>query len=265
MSICVTDIGNTNTKLALFQEGSLRKFISVSSKMEDTASLERFLKENSISEIFITSVNDKSLLMLTTFLSEMSICYTLFDPQKSKLALDVEEPHLVGQDRIANAYGALHHFPCNNCLVIDIGSAVNFDLIAKEGSFIGGAIYPGVQASSRALSSFSEKLPLIEISKPNSALGKDTQSDIKSGIYFGLLGAIERISAELCFEMGSASSVKIIATGGAFQQSDMNTSDNIEQFTSDLKDLVDIIDPYLTLVGVYELYKEQSLKKQEKE
>jgi type III pantothenate kinase len=42
--------------------------------------------------------------------------------------------------------GAINHFPNNPLLVIDIGSAITFDVIDKNGLHHGGLIMPGMKA-----------------------------------------------------------------------------------------------------------------------
>lgn len=264
MSLCIIDIGNTNVKIGFFAGDRLEEARSIASSSDLKGILHPFLQSKSIEKAFIASVQPETEKIIRSLLEGLKIPITTFDPVLLSLTLDVEEPQALGQDRIANAYGALHHFPTFDCVVVDIGTAVTFDFVTKEGSYIGGAIYPGIDISAKALSQYTNKLPYVQVLKPESPLARTTETHLQSGIYYGLLGAIERIVAELCLTAPSPSSVKIIATGGATRIENTAMCESKVEFVNDLKELVDFIDPHLTLVGLYEIFKEHIIKKQEK-
>lgn len=154
-------------------------------------------------------------------------CKALAPSDFKRLATDETFP-LLRPDRIANIFGALYHFPLNDCVIVDIGTTVRFDYVTKHGVYLGGAIFPGI---------LTEELP--------PALGKDQRSQEKSGCYFGLLGAIERIVAELRLSSETPSGVMTVATGGR---------SGIMQ--KDLEDFIDKVDPELTLMGLNQILKE---------
>jgi len=264
MSLCVIDIGNTNVKIAFFKEDRLEESRSISSKSCLKEHLTPLFQSRSIDKAFIASVHEETEKSIKEILSALNISTVMLDPSRLGLTLDVDEPKAVGQDRIANCYGALHHFPTFDCIVVDIGTAVTFDFVTKEGSYLGGAIYPGIDISAKALASYTDKLPVVQVLKPESALSRTTESHIQSGIYYGLLGAVERIISELRLTSASPSSVKVLATGGATRIENTTMCEDKVLFVEDLKDLVDFIDPHLTVVGLYEIFKEQLSKKQEK-
>lgn len=238
----VLDIGNFRIKGAFFDGDTLKKSFSLPLTGE---SLKEQLQP--VEHCLISSVNDLALTEVKKILDVKNIPYRLIDFSKLKVVLEVDEPTALGHDRIANVYGALYRFPQNDCIVIDLGTAVTFDLIGKEGRYLGGAIYPGMEIGSKGLNLYTDKLPKVEVKRPASVLGKTTETHIQSGLYWGLLGAIERIVAELRQTANSPGSVKVIATGGATRK---------EEFTADFSDLVDLIDPELTLIGLHEILKE---------
>lgn len=242
----VLDIGNQRIKGGLFQEKTLVDAFRLPAHPLPKEELMRRLANRPITHVLISSVNAKAEEDVKRSLEEQKIAYAFLDPANLKLQLDVDEPLQLGHDRIANAYGALCRFPTNDTLVVDIGTAITYDLVAKEGRYLGGMIYPGAELCAKALHTFTDKLPTVTPKKPPSALGKTTETHIQGGIYWGQLGAIERTIAELRLTAASPSSVKVIATGGATQKE--NT-----EFVSDLNELVDLIDPYLTLLGLNEI------------
>lgn len=239
----VIDIGNSRTKGALFEGKQL---------VEAFDWKQAPLQGKSIQTAFISSVNAKADEEIKKQLEQLKIPYQFLNNSTLRLVLEVDEPQALGADRIANAYGALSRFPINDCIVIDVGTAITADFIIKEGRYLGGMIYPGGTLCAKSLHDYTDKLPLVTLKKPESALAKTTETHLQAGIYYGQLGAIERMIAELRLSAVSPSSVKVIATGGALQ-ADL-------EFAEDLKDLVDQIDPHLTLLGLHEILIEQRKK-----
>jgi type III pantothenate kinase len=243
----VLDVGNSQIKGGFFDEGKLVEAFSLSSHPLPKEELLKALSGKTIEKALVACVNAKPEELLMATLSELKIAPLFLDYAKLKLVLDVDEPEAVGQDRIAGAYGALMLFPLSDCIVVDIGTAITVDLVAKEGRYLGGMIYLGAHLCAKALAEYTDKLPLVAVKKIPSPLAKTTETHLQAGIYYGQLGAIERLIDELRATAPSPSSVKIIATGGATRE---------EAFASDLKELVDIIHPHLTLVGLHEILTE---------
>lgn len=259
MILCL-DIGNTYVKAGVFSNDILIEFHSIIPSKLNNELIELIAKCKP-EVAFISSVEKKSEGIIIPLFDNLGLKYIKMDRSLISLQISLDEPDQLGEDRIANSYGVLKLFPSNDCLVIDIGTTLTFDFVSKEGIYLGGAIYPGVDISLKSLSEGANMLPLVSLEKPTLALGKSTTSHIQSGIYYGLLGAIERISAEICLSAESPSSVKIVATGGLTKA---KSSLLASLFYEDLKDIVDFIDPSLTINGTYEIFKEHLSKKQEK-
>jgi type III pantothenate kinase len=120
-------------------------------------------------------------------------------------------------------------------VVIDIGTAITFDVVSKNCEFLGGIIAPGPEISARALSGHCALLPYIKLRKPQKAIGKNTWDNINLGLYWGIAGLIERGVKNIEMELGEKP--KVIGTGGA-----------IDLF-SDIR-IFDEIIPTLTLEGI---------------
>lgn len=127
------------------------------------------------------------------------------------LKVEYDPPHAVGADRIANALGALDRFE-PPIIVVDFGTATTFDSIDASGSYLGGAILPGVTLSSEALFTKAAKLPTVAYQAPATALGRNTVHSLQSGIMLGYAGAIDALAERITAELGGK--VKVIATGG---------------------------------------------------
>jgi type III pantothenate kinase len=260
----VIDVGNTMIKAGYFEQDVLVDTFSCQSKSLLKNEWKDFLQKRQVEHTLVASVHTKAELELRAILTENNLSYDLLDIQQLSLILDVDEPENVGHDRIANLYGALHHFPQNDCIIVDIGTAVTFDFVTKEGCYKGGAIYPGFEISAKGLSEYTDRLPFVSVQRPDSPLGRTTLAHIQSGLYYGLLGTVERIIFELKQQTTSPSSVQVLATGGTIQSDQLSSCHTKVSFISDLKELVDFIDPYLTLIGLNEILKEFIHKKKEK-
>ncbi len=108
------------------------------------------------------------------------------------LSLALEEPDLVGLDRVcaaAAAYETLGHA----CVVASFGTAITIDCVNDEGAFMGGSILPGMRLQAKSLGSVIAPLPDVTIERPTSVFGTDTASAIRNGVVFGVVGAVREI------------------------------------------------------------------------
>jgi len=136
-----------------------------------------------------------------------------FITSKSMPKIDIlyEKPEEIGADRVANAVAA-YAFYGGPVIVLDFGTATTFDCISRKGEYLGGAIAPGPGISAESLARYTAKLPVVEIAKPDKAVGKSTESAMRSGLFFGYIGLIKEILSRLKKEMNGTPYV--IATGG---------------------------------------------------
>lgn len=164
-------------------------------------------------------------------------CEALFVQTGEQVGLTVryDPPHAVGADRIANALGALARWT-PPILVVDFGTATTFDAIDASGAYVGGAILPGVEVSSKALVGRTAKLPQIELKKPERAVGRNTVESLQSGVVLGYAGAIDALARRMEAELGGEAT--IVATGG------------LGALFVDLCDSIAVYDPHLTLDGL---------------
>lgn len=122
-----------------------------------------------------------------------------------------ETPHTLGYDRIAGVVAASNLFPNIHCLVIDAGTAITYDLITSDKTYIGGAISPGIQLRFRALNEFTGKLPLGRINELKTFPCKNTIDCIEHGVMHGVIAEINEY-IQLCRQ--TYSPLQIIITGG---------------------------------------------------
>ena len=123
----------------------------------------------------------------------------------------VVERRRIGADRLLAALAAYHRAR-SACIVADLGSALTIDGVSAEGVFLGGVILPGLRMAARALSTDTAFLPEVELTFPESVLGRDTTAAIRSGLLWGWREMIEGLVGKLKAEVGGSS--QVFLTGG---------------------------------------------------
>src|SRR5690242_14756291 len=136
----VIDIGNVRIKGGLFENGKLAYNFTFAAFPYSKDKFTSHIAGKVIQMAFISSVNSQLEMHIKTALSEASIPYEFLDYAELQLKLEIEKPEELGHNRIANAYGALASFPLNDCIIVDIGSAITCDLVTKDGRYLGGMI-----------------------------------------------------------------------------------------------------------------------------
>jgi type III pantothenate kinase len=116
-----------------------------------------------------------------------------------------------GPDRLANAAGAFDRHG-GDVVVVDFGTATNFDVVAQDGAYVGGVIAPGVNLSLEALAAGAAALPHVDVSQPERVIGTNTVACIQSGVFWGYTGLIEGLTNRIKEEYGR--SMKVVGTGG---------------------------------------------------
>jgi len=158
---------------------------------------------------------------------------------KTGVRLRVDNPRAVGADRVANvaAVGVRYGGPA---CVVDFGTATTFDLVNADGEFIGGAIAPGIGIAADALVQHTAQLPRVALEPPPSPIGRNTVQAMQSGLIWGYVGLIEGLVARFRQMLGPE--MTVIATGG------------LAATMARLTDVIDHVDPWLTLEGIRVIY-----------
>lgn len=127
------------------------------------------------------------------------------------LKIDYRSPETLGADRIAAATGATAIAPGKTCLVVDMGTAITYDVVTADGRFIGGNIAPGIFVRLEALQHFTRALPLVETDGDCPRWGYDTETAMRSGAIRGVVGELQYYRH--CLR--SESPATVILTGGS--------------------------------------------------
>jgi type III pantothenate kinase len=130
---------------------------------------------------------------------------------RTGMPIAIDNPHEVGADRIVNSVAAFRRYG-GPCIVVDFGTATNFDCVSEAGEYIGGAIAPGIEVSVEALTTRAARLLKVEFVEPPQAIGRSTVGALQSGIIFGTVAMVDGLVARLKAELGAEALV--VATGG---------------------------------------------------
>ena len=221
--LLAVDIGNTTIAVGIFEKKKLVKEWRVRSEREKTSDeygimLVELLRTSGLEPSMIKGVIISSVVPPLTPVFQ-SLSQGLFGFRalvvgpglRTGMPILYENPGEVGADRVVGSIAAFekHGGPA---IVVDFGTATTFDAITEKGEYLGGAIAPGIQISAEALYLKTAKLPRIEIAKPKKAVGRTTVASMQSGLYFGYIGLVNAIIAEIKKELGTKA--KVVATGG---------------------------------------------------
>ncbi|MCW3475210.1 type III pantothenate kinase [Limobrevibacterium gyesilva] len=221
--LLVVDAGNTNVVVAVHDGAQWRGIWRVATDPQRTSDEYAVwlltllnlsgVKREEVSAAVIGTVVPAALYHLRR------LCRDWFDvePLIARATLDwgfdikVDNPEEVGADRLLNALAG-HRTYGGPLVVIDFGTATTFDVVDRDGAYLGGVIAPGINLSIEALHRAAARLPRIGIGRPQAVIGRGTVSAMQSGIYWGYVAMIEGLVARIQTEYGGR--LKVIATGG---------------------------------------------------
>jgi type III pantothenate kinase len=228
----VIDIGNTKVKIAVFDKQSLIKKASLSNLSLNKVS--DWLNAYPIINIILSTVK-KQPDKLIQYLSSTHTVINLNHKTPLPVTIEYSTPETLGKDRIAAVVGGNELFPNENILVIDIGTAITYDLIDANNRYLGGQISPGRSIRFKALHTFTDQLPLISRSGNWPEIGNSTESSIQCGVQVGILHEINGFVSQ--YEK-KYNPLRVIVTGG-----------DVNLFVSRLKNQI-FANPNLVLSGL---------------
>lgn len=260
--IFVLDVGNTNIVLGVYAQDQLKHHWRIETnryKSEDEYGIlvkslfkHEGLAFDDIQGIIISSVVPPLMFTLEIMCKKyFGIKPLIVGPGiKTGLNIKYENPREVGADRIVNAVAAIHEYG-NPLIIVDFGTATTFCYIDEQNQYMGGAIAPGIGISTEALYSKAAKLPRIEITHIENVIGKNTVTSMQAGILYGFVGQVEGIVSRM--KAKAEKTPTVIATGG------------LANLISSESSMIDIVDPFLTLKGLYLIYNRNAEKEGRKD
>jgi len=206
----IIDIGNTSTKLAVFQ----RDKVLIAKTVEGFSlviEVENLLKQfTEIKRGFVSSVGFLSEDELKTLEKRLPMT-VLNSTLKLPFKVHYKTPNSLGADRLALMAAAATQYSGKNVLVIDAGSCITYDFIDSKKNYLGGAIAPGIQMRYKSLGDFTSSLPTLQKIVPKNSIGNSTQDSIHSGVINGVLYEIEGTVNEY---QNKYPDLTVILTGG---------------------------------------------------
>jgi len=217
------DVGNTNAVFAIHNGLKIIGEWRCSSDYRRTADeyfvwLKRLMDhegiEGRINEVIISSTVPRVVFNLRVLADRYFDCRPIVVRRGEVdlgVPIRVDEGTGIGPDRLANTIAAYDLYG-GNVIVVDFGTATNFDVVGHDGAYEGGVIAPGINLSLSAMSDVAAALPHIDVSRPEKVIGTNTVACMQSGIYWGYISLIEGVCKRIAEERGQE--MKIVGTGG---------------------------------------------------
>jgi type III pantothenate kinase len=217
------DVGNTNVTIGAFAGPKLLGRWRLRTIKEQTADEWGILLRNlfTLSSLDLTGVHGVIISSVVPAVDQPleAMAHRYFDrsPMFVNPATDLgitvqyDNPREVGADRLVNSVAGFHKYG-GPCIVVDLGTTINFDIVSRDGAFLGGVICPGIGMSITGLFANTARLPMVDFREPEKLIGSNTVGSITSGLYYGFVGMIDGIVERVSAELGP--DTKAVATGG---------------------------------------------------
>jgi type III pantothenate kinase len=217
------DLGNTNLTFGLFEGENLKhdwRLATRRDSMPDELGLlmvqlmrQDGFEPGSVDAVVVASVvpplNSSLLQAIERYFGQEP---TMVGPGiKTGLKIHYRDPKEVGADRIVAAMAAFRKYG-GPLIIVDFGTATTYDVVSKEGDYLGGAIAPGMGISVEALYERAARLQRVELKAPANVIGRTTVESMQAGIIWGYTAQVEGMVARIGKEL--AEKPRVVATGG---------------------------------------------------
>jgi len=221
--ILAIDVGNTNITVGCIADGDITHVFRISTNIARTSDeysiqINNMLTFNGMNRTMISGAILSCVVPPLTSVFKNAIkqlanvdAVIIGAGVKTGLNILIDDPAQLGADMVATGVGALAAYKLP-VIIVDLGTATKMFVLNKNGSFIGGAILPGVALSMNALAAGTSQLPRIPIEGPPKSISTNTIDCLKSGVILGTAAAIDGMTERFEAELGEKA--LIIATGG---------------------------------------------------
>lgn len=221
--LLAVDVGNTQTTLGLFEGASLQQRWSMATRVARTGDeIWVFLRQFfAASDVDMTALDGVSI---SSVVPELTAAYVQMASERlavrpfvitaervRRLTISYSPPNSVGADRLCGAVAAFVRFG-GPAVVVDLGTATVFDVVSKDGVYLGGLIAPGLVAAAESLHRTAALLPRAELRFPEKVIGQTTETAIQSGILWGAVAMIDGVVERIRAVVGGP--IAVVATGG---------------------------------------------------
>jgi len=217
------DAGNSNITIGAFEGQRLLSQWRLRTVHEQTADEWGILLHNLFSPVNLNIDAVDGIIIssvvppIDSTLATMTLRYfhteAVFVGPKTDLGIGIlyDNPNEVGADRLVNAVAGFRKYG-GPCVIVDFGTTINFDVVSRDGDYLGGAIAVGVGIAVEALFTKTARLPLVEFRPPKNVIGTNTVASMQSGLYYGAVGLVDGIIERIIKQLGP--DTKTVATGG---------------------------------------------------
>jgi len=221
--ILALDVGNTNITIGCINDGDISHVFRISTNSSRTADeyaiqINNMLAFNGINHTEIAGAVISCVVppLTRVFADAVKLlaginAIIVGAGVKTGLNILIDDPAQLGGDMVATAVGAQATYTLP-VIIVDLGTATKMFVLDRNGSFIGGAILPGVALSMNALATGTSQLPRVPTEAPQKAISANTIDCIKSGVVLGAASAIDGMTERYEEELGEKA--QIVATGG---------------------------------------------------
>ncbi len=241
--LLTVDVGNTQTVLGLYENGTLSDHWRLATDQSATADelgvvLNGLLDLDPVDGICLCStvpvlVREWELLAGKWAQAPLLV---VGPGIKTGIPIRYDDPREVGPDRIVNAVAAKKRYGAP-VIVVDFGTSTNFDVVSPEGEYVGGVLAPGIEISMEALFARAARLVKVDYAAPPTVIGKTTVGGLQSGLVYGFAGQVDGIVGRIREELGAEA--RAVATGG------------LADLVAPHSRTIERVDPFLTLDGLH--------------
>jgi len=251
MMLLAIDVGNTNVTIGVFEGAALAHSWRLAALRERTADelgiyATRLFEQTKVDASHLDGIAIASVVPpLTRPMEEMCERYfhitpLIADASNAGMVVRYSPVGDVGADRIVNAVAARDKYGKGGAplIIVDFGTGTTFDIVSREGEYLGGVICPGIGISAEALFQRAARLPRVEVRKPATVIGQNTVGAMQAGLFFGYVEMVDGLVRRIRAELAGGDQAIVIATGG------------LADVISGESRAIQHVDPNLTLDGL---------------
>jgi type III pantothenate kinase len=230
------DVSNSFTKVAFASSKRVERADRIETARLTMAVLAKYFRRREVGMVVVSSVVPSKNRVIARASQGRKVVWVNARVSLG-ITVDYPRPLTIGADRLANAAAVafLYRVPA---IVVDFGTAVTFDIVSENKSYIGGVICPGLEAMTNFLYQRTALLPRLSLKEPRRAVGKSTMEAMRSGAIYGYRGLVREIIARICEQEFAGKRVEVVGTGGYAQLIARKLS------------VINRVDPQLTLEGL---------------
>jgi type III pantothenate kinase len=243
--LLAVDVGNTQTVYGVFDDSRLAEHYRVATERRTTSDelyvlISALLDLDVVDGVCLSSTVPALVREYEGFADRAGLPTLVLGPGISTgIALRYDDPREIGPDRIANAVAVKERYGSPS-IVVDFGTSTNFDVVSRDGEYVGGVLAPGIEISMDALFARAARLFRVDFTPPPTVIGKTTQTALQSGLVYGFAGQVDEIVTRIRDELGEPA--RAIATGG------------LAELVAPHSRTLERVDPFLTLEGLRLVY-----------